>query len=299
MNSKKSALACAAVLVLFHNAAFADAHSAITPAGTMAFIHSFSIIVRESLEAVLIIAAVMSALSAMGARRSVRFVHLGWMGAIAAGFATWWMSVTVIKISGDRVEMIEGVTSLLAAGVLFYVSYWLISKIEAEKWKKYLDARVKAAMGTGNRMAIAAVSFFAVYREAFETVLFYQALLFQSEGATGSIVWGLVVGVAVVAVVSFAIFKFSVRLPIQYLFSITGLFLCALSFTLVGKGVHELQEVGIISETVAGFVPRLDTLGLYPTYESFLPQTVVAAALVYAAVRVSLVAAGSRAKSNA
>ncbi len=293
VNSKMFSILAAAVFITFHDFAFADAGaSSMTVTGTMAFINSFSIILRESLEAVLIIAAMISALSAMGAKKCVRLVHFGWLGAIAAGLATWWLSVTVIRISGAQAEMIEGVTSLLAAAVLFYVSYWLISKIEVRKWKKYIDAKMKEALGAGNKMAIVTVAFLAVYREAFETVLFYQALLFNAEASKGLILWGLVAGVALVVVLSLAIFKFSLRLSVKYMFSITGLFLYVLSFTLVGKGVHELQEAGAVSETVAGFVPHFSILGIYPTYESFLPQAIVAAALVLAVVKISSVARG-------
>lgn len=301
MISRKTAAVFALFSVSFHGAAFADAgpSSAAAATGAVAFAGSFSIIVRESLEALLIIAAMIAALTAAGEKKSVRLVHFGWAAAVAAGLATWLVSVTAVRISGAQAEMMEGVTSLLAAAVLFYVSHWMISKIEAGKWKEYIEARMKAAAGTGSGLALAAVAFLAVYREAFETVLFYQALLFQAGESAGFVVWGFVAGAAASVALAFAIFRFSVRLPVRRLFSVTGLFLYALSFTLAGKGVHELQEVGLISETVAGFVPRLDALGIYPTYESFLPQAVIAAALVFAAVKVSMAAAGSRAKGGA
>lgn len=283
------------VFAAFPSAALADsAAPSMTVSGTVTFISSFSIIVRESLEAFFIIVAMISALRAMNARASVRYVHYGWFAAVAAGLATWWASVTVIRISGAQAEIIEGITSLLAALVLFYVSYWLISKIEAKKWRQYIDSKIKEAIDAKNMMAIAGVSFLAVYREAFETVLFYQALLFQAEGFGSFVLWGLVMGVVSVAVLSVAIFNLSVRLPVQYVFSITGLTLYGLSFILVGKGIHELQEVGIISETVAGFVPRLDGLGIYPTYETAVPQVFVITAIVFAAVKVFSVVSDSR-----
>ncbi len=287
MSSRKIACAFAVFFAAFHGSALADSGvSSAAATGMVAFFSSFSIIVRESLEAVLVIAAMIAALKAMGQKKSVRLVHMGWIAALAAGFATWYLSMTAIEISGARAETIEGVTSLLAAAVLFYVSYWLISKTEAGKWNKYISSKIKEATGTGGGMAVAAVAFLAVYREAFETVLFYQTLLFQSGSSVGSVVRGLVAGVAVVLLLSFAILKFSVRLPVKQLFSITGIFLYTLSFTLIGKGVHELQEAGIISETAAGFVPSFSVLGIYPTYETFLPQAAVAAAIVFAAAKI-------------
>ncbi len=298
MSLKRIVCLSAAVLAAFPASAFADSVPPVAAIGAMAFINSFSIIVRESLEAVLIISAMIAALYSMEERDAVKFVHFGWTGAIVAGFATWWASVTVIKISGAQAEMIEGITSLLAAAVLFYVSYWLISKIEVGKWKQYIDSKIRKATGAGSMIAITSVAFLAVYREALETVLFYQALLFQAEASTRLVLWGLAVGIAVVGVLSLAIFKFSMRLPIKHLFSITGLALYLLSFTLVGKGVHELQEAGVISETVAGFVPPLGILGIYPTYESFLPQALVGIAICFAAVKVSSAVLSSRSRKS-
>ena len=267
----------------------AVASPAVMPgSGAMAFAGSFSIIVRESLEAVLIITAMVAALSSIGSRGYVKFVHLGWMAALAAGGVTWWATAELIRVTEAQAELVEGVTSLLAAAVLFYVSYWLISKVEAGKWKRYIDSKVTEAAGAGNAMAIMSVAFLAVYREALETVLFFRALLFEAVSVR-PVLWGLVAGAAVAGVLSVAVFKFSMRLPVRYLFSITGIGLCALSFMLAGKGIHELQEVGLVSETVAGFVPRLGVLGIYPTYETLVPQAIIAAALVLAAVKVSAV----------
>lgn len=267
----------------------AVASPAVMPgSGAAAFGGSFTIIVRESLEAVLLISAMVAALTAMGAREAVRFVHLGWAAAVAAGLVTWWATAELIRVTEAQAELVEGVTSILAAAVLFYVSYWLISKVEAGKWKRYIDSKVAEAAGAGNTMAIMTVAFLAVYREALETVLFFRALLFETS-ATHLVLWGLAAGVAVSVAVSVAVFKFSVRVPIRYLFSVTGLALCLLSFMLAGKGVHELQEVGIVSETVAGFAPKFSALGIYPTYETLVPQALIAAALVFAAVKVSAV----------
>ena len=146
----------------------------------LSFVNSFSIIVREGLEAILIIAAIIAFMGATGARSQIRYIHYGWILALVAGVLTWLLARTVISISGAQREVIEGVTSLVAAAVLFYVSYWLISKIEVRVWKQYIQGKVEKALSTGSVVALASVSFFAVYREAFETVLFYQALWFQS-----------------------------------------------------------------------------------------------------------------------
>lgn len=255
------------------------------PAGRyISFVNSFAIIVREGLEAIFIIAAIIAFLGATGARRSIKYIHYGWILAIVAGIGTWFLAMKVITISGAQREVIEGVTALIAAAVLFYVSYWLISKIEATKWKRYITDKVERAVTKKSVIALASVSFFAVYREAFETVLFYQALWFQAEESQSAVVWGFVAGAAVLVVLFFIIFKLALRIPIKYFFSFTSTFLYLLSFILMGKGIRELQEAGVVDITPVNFLPQIDALGVYPTLETAIPQGVLILAVVFAVI---------------
>ncbi len=244
------------------------------------FVNSFSIIVREGLEAVLIIAAVIAFLTTTGAKHAIKYIHLGWTLALVAGLITWVLAQTVISISGAQREIIEGTTSLIAAVVLFYVSYWLITKIEVKKWKEYIQGKVKKALTKRNLFALASVSFFAVYREAFETVLFYQALWLQAENSQSSVIWGFLAGIVLLLVLVVVIFKLGLRIPLKYFFSITSFFLYFLSFVLVGKGIREFQEAGIIGITQLEFIPQLDILGIYPTLQTTVPQAVLLLAFI-------------------
>lgn len=244
------------------------------------FINSFSIILREGLEAVLIVAAVIAFLAATGAKDAIKYVHLGWGLALLAGLLTWVLSQTVISISGAQREVIEGVTSLIAAVVLFYVSYWLITKIEVKKWKEYIQGKVKKALTKKNVFALASVSFFAVYREAFETVLFYQALWLQAENSQSAVIWGFLAGVVLLLGLVVVIFKLGLRIPLKYFFSITSFFLYFLSFVLVGQGIREFQEAGIVDITPLGFIPQIDILGIYPTLETTILQAVLILAFI-------------------
>lgn len=250
----------------------------------LSFINSFAIIVREGLEAILIIAAIIAFMGATGARSQIKYIHYGWILALVAGFFTWLLARTVISISGAQREVIEGVTSLIAAAVLFYVSYWLVSKIDVRVWKEYIRGRVEKALSRGSVFALASVSFFAVYREAFETVLFYQALWFQAENSQTQVIWGMVAGAALLIVLFFVIFKLALRIPLKYFFSLTSVFLYLLSFILLGKGIKELQEAGMIGVTPLEFLPRIDVLGFYPTLETVLPQAILLAAFVFALI---------------
>ncbi len=241
----------------------------------LSFVNSFAIILREALEALLIIAAIIAALAHSGNRGMIRYVHYGWVFALVAGLATWVAARTIIDISGARREIVEGATSLLAAAILFYVSYWLVSKADVKKWKEYVRSKTQGALTRRSGLTLAFVSFLAVYREAFETMLFYQALFYQTGSSMPHVIYGLVAGVAVVFVIAFLMYKFTLRIPLKYFFSFTSVFLYLLCFILLGKGILELQEAGIISSTTAHFIPYMDTLGIYPSYETAIPQVVL------------------------
>ena len=241
----------------------------------LSFVNSFAIILREALEALLLIAAIIAALVHSGNRGMIRYVHYGWVLAIFAGLATWAAARTIIDISGARREIVEGATSLLAAVILFYVSHWLISKADVKKWKEYVRSKTQGALTRRSGFTLAFVSFLAVYREAFETILFYQALFYQTGSSTPHVIYGLVAGVAVVFAIAFLMYRFTLSIPLKYFFSFTSVFLYLLCFILLGKGIREFQEAGIISSTTAEFIPYMDTLGIYPSYETAVPQAVL------------------------
>lgn len=250
----------------------------------LAFVNSFAIIVREGLEAILIIAAIIAFMGASGARRQVKYIHYGWILALVAGLFTWFAASKLISISGAQRELIEGVTSIIAAVVLFYVSYWLISKVDVRVWKQYIKGKVERALTTGSVVALASVSFFAVYREAFETVLFYQALWYQAENSRSAVIWGAVAGAVVLLVLFYIIFKLALRIPLKYFFTFTSIFLYLLAFILLGKGIKEFQEAGIVGITPLEFLPRIELLGFYPTLETAVPQAVLILAFIFAVV---------------
>jgi len=257
--------------------------------GTLSFINSFAIIVREGLEAVLIIAAIVASIGAMGAGGAIRYIHLGWVSALLVGLITWFLAQTVISISGAQREIIEGVTALLAACVLFYVSYWLITKVEVRKWKEFIERKLKRAISKKNILTLVGVSFFAVYREAFETVLFYQALWLQAEGSEISVIWGFVLGCVLLLALVFVIFRLRLRMPLKYFFSVTSLLLYFLAFMLAGKGIRELQGVGLVEITPLGFIPQVDILGIYPTLETTLVQGFLILALLGALIWIGFI----------
>jgi high-affinity iron transporter len=152
--------------------------------------------------------------------------------------------------------------------VLFYVGYWLHTKSEAEKWRAFIQDKVQGVLPNRNVWALIGVSFFAVYREAFEVVLFYQALWLQTETGREPVLWGFISGVLTLIISAYAIFKLGLRIPVKYFFAATGLLLYFLAFIFAGQGVNELQTAGWVSITPLDFTPTTHFLGVYPTLET-------------------------------
>ena len=251
------------------------------------FVQSFVIMLREGLEAILIVGALLTFLVKMGAGHRRRDVHLGVAAAVGASLLTAVALETVFHLSPAHREALEGLTMVVATVVLFYVSYWLLSKMEVVKWNHFVKSKVHQAVTSGSAFALASAAFLAVYREGFETVLFYKALFLAGEGSSALIpvLAGMAVGGVLLALVYIAIHRFGVRLPLKPFFGVTSAFLYYMAFVFAGQGIAELQEGGLVSTTPVGWAPRVPALGLYPTLESLLAQGVLllllAAALIW------------------
>ncbi|MCW8909596.1 MAG: cytochrome c/FTR1 family iron permease, partial [Gammaproteobacteria bacterium] len=240
--------------------------------GSAAFASSFFILLREGLEAILLVAALAAFLVKTERRDGLRYLHIGWVGALAAGFLTWWVSVSLIEISGASREITEGVAALLATGVLFYVGYWLQDKTHVAQWKKFIEHNVNRVLTSGALWGLAGLSFIAVYREVFETILFYQALWVQTDTHGQNMAFaGFGSAAAVLVVVAWLIMKYSIRLPLRQFFSVAGALMLVLAVIFAGKGVAALQEAGYIPISVVDF-PRVDLLGVYPNLQGLLLQ---------------------------
>ncbi|MBA3555141.1 MAG: FTR1 family iron permease, partial [Gemmatimonadales bacterium] len=250
------------------------------------FFQSFVILLREGLEAILIVGALMTFLVKTGAGHRRRDINLGVLGAVVASLLTAVALETVFHLSPANQEVLEGVTMVLATVMLFYVSYWLLSKMEVVKWNHFVKSKVQDAVTSGSSFALAAAAFLAVYREGFETVLFYKALFLAGGGSAGAapVIGGMVVGTVVLVTVYVAIHRFGVRLPLKPFFGVTSAFLYYMAFVFAGQGVAELQEGGLIPITPVAWAPRVPALGIFPTVESLSLQAVLLLLLVAALV---------------
>lgn len=240
---------------------------------TTAFLGSFTILVREGLEALLIVMGMIVFLRKAERADVLPYVHAGWTSALLAGVATWAAATYLIDISGANRELTEGLSALFAAAVLLGVGIWMHQKSLAGRWQQYLQARLSKALARRSALFLFVLAFIVVYREVFETILFFIAM--WSEAVSGAILAGLAAGSLVLAAVAYWMFRVSARLPVGRFFSISSLLIAVLAVVLAGKGVAALQEAGWITQAgVPG--PRIEWLGVYPSWESLLAQLGVA-----------------------
>lgn len=250
-------------------------------APAIAFSTSFSIIFREGLESALIIGAILTYLQASRNTRFKKHVYYGILIAVIATAATWFVAQYMIEISGANRELIEAIAGLSAVAVLFWVSFWVLNKIETKKWIEFVKAKVWKATTTGSVIVFVALAFFTVYREGFETVLFYQAMLSYARYMELYVIAGMVLGLAVIIGVALIVNRLGRRLPLRALFALTMGIGAYMSIAFMGNAVRELQELGIVSTTpLVGIVPRLDInlasmTGIHPTLESVIAQIVL------------------------
>ncbi len=238
------------------------------------FLSSFVIIVREGLEAFLIIAALLALLSSIGQFRAKRYIHMGWISALVCGLLTYVVFENVIRVSGLAKETVEAVTTGIAVLLLFYTGFWLLSNADHRNWAKFIKETTSKAVGGGRVGMLFSIAFIAVYREAVETVIFYSALLKLSHQPT-YVLLGFVVGCATLFTVCMGIVRFNLRLPLRQFFLITSLLMVGISIILAGKTVHELIEAGLVQVTSVTWMPTIDILGIYPSLETLAGQLVL------------------------
>ena len=263
-----------------------------TIAPMIAFISSFSIIFREGLEAVLILGAIITYLEASRNHKFKKYVHYGIGLAIGATAVTWVIASYIIEISGANRELIEAIAALSATAVLFYVSFWILNKIEHKRWMEFVKAKVFQASAAGGTSVFIMLSFFTVYREGFETVLFYQAMFSFAKYMELYVGLGFIIGLASLFGIYFGFRKLGKRLPLRALFGLTMGIGAYLSIAFLGNAIREFQVLDYIPYTsMLGTVPRLDInvatmTGIYPTLETTVGQIVLLAVYLVASLYV-------------
>lgn len=253
------------------NARIADAGSA--------FVGAFTILLREGLEALLIVVAIIAFLRKAERPQQTRYVHAGTGAALLAGVLTWWVAANVIEISGAGRELTEGIAALFAAAVLVFVGIWMHNKSQAGAWQRYIQEKVGDALANRSGWFLFVLAFVVVYREVFETILFYVAM--WSQGSEQAVVAGSLAAVAVLAAIAWAMLRLSKRLPVAQFFTFSAVLMAILAVILTGKGVAALQEANWLPMQLVA-LPRVEWIGFYPTLQGALAQVTCVLILAFA-----------------
>lgn len=237
-----------------------------------AFIGALTILLREGLEALLVVVAMVAFLKKAERHDVLVYVHAGWATALSAGGVTWAVATYLVDVSGASRELTEGFSSLFAVVVLLGVGMWMHQKSVADHWQTYLNEKMSSALNKRAAWFLFSLAFIAVYREVFETVLFYAAL--WTEGNGWSLLAGLATGMVLLGVLAAILLYTSARLPIGQFFAWSSLLVAVLAVVLAGKGVAGLQEAGWIHTSPVA-IPRIEILGIHPSWQTLLAQVAV------------------------
>ncbi|QVW23155.1 FTR1 family protein [Pseudomonas hormoni] len=244
---------------------------------SLSYISGLLILLREGLEAILVLAAILAFLRNTGQQSAVRSVNVGWGLALVAGLATWALAAYVIDVSGSQRELLEGATALFAAVMVLWLGVWMHDRRHAAAWQDYIKSSL---VGGGGRFGFATLAFFSVYRELFEVILFYETLWLQA-GPAGhnAVLAGGATALVLLVGLAWVILRGSAKLPLSLFFSINAGLLCALSVVFAGHGVKALQEAGIFGTRPIPFF-EFDWLGIHADAYSLSAQTVAIIAII-------------------
>ena len=238
------------------------------------FLAAFLIYLREGIEAALLVAALLAGLRKLGRTDAARYIHAGWLLALPAGLLTFFVLDRAVSLGAEQRELVEAVVGLVAAAVLFSVSFWLISKAESRHWMAYLKTRLEAGLSRRNLTMLSGLAFLAVYREAAETVLFTQALLLESEAARPQVLLGAGAGILAVLLLAFLMSRTVLRLPLGPFFAGSSLLMCALAVSFAGSGIFELVAAGYLPPRPVPF-PEVSWMGIHPDLTGLGVQLVI------------------------
>ncbi|MBQ9434492.1 MAG: FTR1 family protein [Synergistaceae bacterium] len=251
----------------------------------LTFVTAFGLLVREGLEAILVIAAIVAYLIKTGNKHMLKGVYLGSFAAILASVVLAWALETMLgEQSGVARELLEGWTMFLAVAVLFYVSNWMLSKADTIAWENYISGKVQQSIDSKSQWTLIFAAFIAVMREGAELILFYSAAFTGGMSDPTYIAYGIGAGILVLVVVWVCFRYFSVRLPLRAFFMFTSILLFLMCISFMGKGVVELTEADVISgrtviPAMKGF--SIEILSIYDRAETLIPQIMLVIAALW------------------
>ena len=251
----------------------------------LTFVTAFGLLVREGLEAILVIVAIVAYLIKTGNKHMLKGVYLGSFAAIIASvILAWALEAMLGEQSGVARELLEGWTMFLAVAVLFYVSNWMLSKADTIAWENYISGKVQQSIDSKSQWTLIFAAFIAVMREGAELILFYSAAFTGGMSDPTYIAYGIGAGVLVLVAVWVAFRYFSVKLPLRAFFMFTSILLFLMCISFMGKGVVELTEADVITgrtviPAMHGF--QIEILSIYDRAETLIPQIMLVIAALW------------------
>ena len=251
---------------------------------TSAFGQAFIVLLREGLEAILVVAAIIAYLVKSGYKSKIRYIYWGILAGLAGSGLVAILFTLLFNGNGPEQEILEGVVALVAMVMLLYTSNWMLSKSSVDSWNRYIKNKTVAAISQGSVISLALLSFLAVFREGAETVMFYQAIFAMAPSGSKEI-WTGFAAAAVVLVIIFVLIRFtSVKIPIRPFFVITSALMAIMVVIFAGGGVHALIEGDLVPATYLPGVPTSDWIGLYPYVQSIGAQVLALVVVIVFAV---------------
>lgn len=239
----------------------------------LTFVLAASIMLREGLEAFLVLFIILVIARNLGANKATYWIHGGWITAVLMGIAGWFLTDYIIRFGGKNREIMEGVISLVAVAILLWAGFWLHSKTSARKWQEFVKNKIVAYLEKDRMIGLAAFSFMVVFREVFEVILFLKVISLEANANNQSAIGlGSLAAVLLLFIMAYFFMKYSKKIPIKQLFLYSSWLIVLLAFILMGKGLHSLQESGWLSvHSLPGWI-QIDWLGIYPTVETIVGQ---------------------------
>ncbi len=245
---------------------------------------SLTIIVREGAEAILIVAAILAFLSKAGQKSSMKTVYIGVFLALVMSVVMAILINQIPNLSGANQEIFEGITMLIAVAMLFYVGTWFLEKADEKAWTGYIKDQVGDSIEKGSAFSLAFTAFLAVFREGAELIIMYQGLQSNPQAKWA----GFFVGILILVVVYILVRFLSLRLPLKPFFLVTSVLIYAMAIIFIGNAVFEFWEADVLSLTRIPFLPKnftIDWLGIYPYYETLIPQLIALVLAVVLSIR--------------
>lgn len=239
------------------------------------FLLAASILLREGLEAFLIIMVIIGVLRSIGAGQTVKYVHGGWVAALLLGIVGWFVVQSLIGFSSLQRELMEAIGAGVAVVMLLYIGFWMHSKTHAAQWTKFIKERVHGLVNKESMWGLALLSFIVVFREAFESIIFLSSISIKSAGSNAGIFSALIAVALIIAGIGYIFNRVSRNIPVRQLFWYSSIMLAVLAVILIGKGVRSLQEAGYIDIASLPINWSIPTLGVYTTWPTILAQIAV------------------------